>query len=124
MGEFAEGLFDMFHSLVTDKPSRLNKRMKEILLQMVKDTEENTYNMEDTQHELCMLSMTWLKSVLSGGNRKPHIKVGWWLCHWINDNQYHELCDEENFIKAMEWLSYKIRKHYSSYEMIQYMLDK
>lgn len=121
MGDFADGLKEFFSRGAKEEPVRLNKRMKEILLILITDTLESTYDMCEEEHDRIMEALTWVKGLVKESDLsiKLSSRIGWTLCCWMHDNRYHPLSAEKDFDKALTWISNKLHKKYSHAEMVQ-----
>ncbi len=108
---FAEGLkrFNTKGALIV--PVRLNKRMKEILLQMIEEDLSKTSirfedDVDDERLGRFLSAMTWMIDKLTG--RKAQYRfdavIAYQIWAWSTDNKYHHLSGEKDFEKAMQWV--------------------
>lgn len=121
---FAEGLRLFFTRGSIVKPVRLNERMKEIILLLIREELENSiilYPEECGRYDSFMSSMTWLKERISG--IKVHKisftkEIATFLYFWVCDKEFHYLSDDKDFDKAMQWILNHINKKWSVSELV------
>jgi hypothetical protein len=124
-GTFADGLRMLFTkgSLVTQV--RLNKRMKEIILLLIKEDMENSiilFPVEDSQYDDFMSAMIWLKEKITGVIEHKltfNRTIGRVLYFWVNDKKYHYLSDDTDFDNSLQWILNHISKKWSVSELVQ-----
>ncbi len=129
-GSFAEGLakFNARGGYVS--PARLNKRMKEILLEMIADSKKNTcitFEHKDARYNRFMLAMQWLTNEITG-KHFPKIKISKEIAYtvhfWCSDNENYHLSGEPDFDKAMQWITNKWNKYYPQSSLMKWEEEK
>ncbi len=99
---------------------RLNKRMKEILLEMINDTRSRTSTTFEEDDEIglgnCLNAMQWLENKITG-NKNTRIRFNIIIAHeiwsWTLDREFHPNSNEKDFHSALQWITNQWNKKYS-----------
>jgi hypothetical protein len=85
---FASGLQDFFTVGSLYKRTYLTKSAKNIIIELIQQTMDNTCDMEDDEHDTFMTAIMYLRNKLNGepNNYKLTPKIARTLHFWIIDN--------------------------------------
>lgn len=107
--KFAEGLKDFFTKGSLVRPVRLNKKSKQVLLDMIEeDMSSSVFYQDEDRFDQFMQSMSYLKSKLgikSSVKVRLNVSIAAFLCFWVSDNAYHSLSGTPEFNDAMQYVT-------------------